>query len=83
MVARSHPKWGERVSYGITGWYRIHSDVQLQPMAFVILNAHGERKWNGKEEIFEKELKAFARGRLPGFASPEWVAIVHELPKTS
>ena len=58
-------------------------DIYLQPMAFVILNPHGERKWKDKEEAFEKELKTFARGRLPGFASPEWVAIVHELPKTS
>ena len=52
-------------------------------MAFVILNPQGERRWKGKEEAFERELKTFARGRLPGFASPEWVAIVHELPKTS
>jgi acyl-CoA synthetase (AMP-forming)/AMP-acid ligase II len=52
-------------------------------MAFFILNPHGERKWKGREEAFEKELKAFARNRLPGFASPEWVTIVDELPKTS
>jgi acyl-coenzyme A synthetase/AMP-(fatty) acid ligase len=52
-------------------------------MAFVILNPHGVRKWKGKKEGFEMELKAFARGRLPGFASPEWVAVVQELPKTS
>ena len=57
--------------------------VYSQPMAFVILNPHGERKWKSKEEAFEKELRAFARGRLPGFATPEWVAIVQELPKTS
>jgi acyl-CoA synthetase (AMP-forming)/AMP-acid ligase II len=36
-----------------------------------------------RRKPFEKELKAFARGRLPGFASPEWVIIVDELPKTS
>lgn len=52
-------------------------------MAFVILNPRGERKWKGKEDVFEKELKAFSRSRLPGFASPEWVTIVDELPKTS
>jgi len=52
-------------------------------MAFVILNPHGKRKWKGKEEDFEKVLKAFSRGRLPGFASPEWVVVVDELPKTS
>jgi len=58
-------------------------DACLQPMAFVILNPRGERNWMGKEEAFEKELKAFARGKLPGFACPEWVVIVHELPMTS
>jgi len=62
---------------------RPHSKWGERPMVFVILNPHGEHKWKGKEEAFERELKAFARGRLPGFASPEWVAIVHELPKTS
>ena len=52
-------------------------------MAFVILNPQCERMWKDKEEAFEEELKLFARGRLPGFACPEWVAIVEELPKTS
>lgn len=62
VVARSHPKWGER------------------PMAFVILhNAHKD-KWHDKHDDFEKELKRYAKTRLPGFACPEWVAVVDELP---
>lgn len=55
----------------------------MQPMAFVILNPRGEHKWKGKEGLFEKELREFSRSRLPGFASPEWVTVVDELPKTS
>ena len=35
-----------------------------------------------KEELdeFEKVLKDFARTRLPGFACPEWVRVVEDLP---
>ncbi|KZO98406.1 acetyl-CoA synthetase-like protein [Calocera viscosa TUFC12733] len=65
VVARSHPKWGER------------------PMAFIILHPHEEAKWKGKEKEFEAEIKTFARMSLAGFAVPEWVSIVKELPKTS
>ena len=65
VVARSHPKWGER------------------PMAFVILTKSGASKWKGKDDEFTQDLVAFARKRLPGFACPEWVRIVEELPKTS
>ncbi|EJF66260.1 AMP-dependent synthetase and ligase [Dichomitus squalens LYAD-421 SS1] len=65
VVARSHPKWGER------------------PMAFVILHPQKAEKWAGRHSEFEKDLKEHARKRLPGFACPEWVSIVPELPKTS
>ena len=30
--------------------------------------------------MFERDLKAFAKGRLPGFACPEWVRVLDELP---
>lgn len=62
VIARSHPKWGERA------------------MAFVILRNDAVKKWQGKDGAFEEELKKFARTRLPGFACPEWVRIVTELP---
>ncbi|KAL1731999.1 hypothetical protein EV714DRAFT_248169 [Schizophyllum commune] len=80
VIARTHPKWGER------------------PMAFVILRPSARKQWgpsgnsengqkdaNGKQgpSAFERELKAYAKGRLPGFACPEWVEVVNELPKTS
>ncbi|PIL24412.1 transporter [Ganoderma sinense ZZ0214-1] len=65
VVARSHPKWGERA------------------MAFVILHPQKADKWAGKHAEFEKDLKTHARKKLPGFACPEWVAVVPELPKTS
>uniref|UniRef100_D8PKA9 AMP-dependent synthetase/ligase domain-containing protein n=1 Tax=Schizophyllum commune (strain H4-8 / FGSC 9210) TaxID=578458 RepID=D8PKA9_SCHCM len=78
VIARTHPKWGER------------------PMAFVILRPGARKQWgadcgakgkdtNGKQQpsAFERELKAYAKGRLPGFACPEWVEVVDELPKTS
>lgn len=62
VVARPHPKWGERA------------------MAFVILRREAVDKWNGRHEEFAAELKKHARTRLPGFACPEWVQIVEELP---
>ncbi|CAE6433856.1 unnamed protein product [Rhizoctonia solani] len=65
VIARSHPKWGERA------------------MAFVILHAHKAAKWKGKHAEFGADLKEHAKQRLPGFACPEWVEVVPELPKTS
>jgi len=62
VVARPHPKWGER------------------PMAFVILNPQYADKWIGRHHEFSKNLKEYARTRLPGFACPEWVEVVPELP---
>ena len=65
VVARSHPKWGER------------------PMAFVILTPSAEKEYAGRHHDFEIELKKFARTKLPGFATPEWVRVVDELPVRS
>ncbi|KAG1894809.1 uncharacterized protein F5891DRAFT_701766 [Suillus fuscotomentosus] len=65
VVARSHPKWGER------------------PMAFVILRPEHAPKWKDNHDGFGTELIRHARTLLPGFACPEWVQIVDELPKTS
>ena len=62
VVARAHPRWGER------------------PMAFVILHPQRASKWHGKHNTFEEDLKKHARTRLPGFACPEWVAVVEDLP---
>lgn len=62
VVARAHPKWGERA------------------MAFVLLRPQARSKWKSKDGEFETELKKFARTKLPGFACPEWVQIVGELP---
>jgi len=52
-------------------------------MAFVILRPESAQKWQRQEPAFEKELIRFAKTKLPGFACPEWVSIVTELPKTS
>jgi acyl-coenzyme A synthetase/AMP-(fatty) acid ligase len=49
-------------------------------MAFVILKATSSEKWKGRHTDFEVELKQHARSRLPGFACPEWVQVVEELP---
>lgn len=49
-------------------------------MAFVILHPQHAEKWKGKHREFEVDLKAHAKGRLPGFACPEWVEVVPELP---
>ena len=40
----------------------------------------GKGKWKGREGEFERELIRHARTGLPGFATPEWVVIVEELP---
>ena len=52
-------------------------------MAFVILLPERAKEWAGKHQEFETVLKKHARSRLPGFACPEWVKVVEELPKTS
>ncbi|ELU41378.1 glycosyl hydrolases family 2, sugar binding domain-containing protein [Rhizoctonia solani AG-1 IA] len=52
-------------------------------MAYVILHSHKVGKWKGKHAEFEADIKNHAKKRLPGFACPEWVEVVPELPKTS
>lgn len=49
-------------------------------MAFVVLQPNAIEEWKGRENEFEKYLKDYARSRLPGFACPEWVRIVEDLP---
>lgn len=52
-------------------------------MAFLILKNQAASKWKGKDAEFEVELKRHAKTRLPGFACPEWVKVVEELPVSS
>lgn len=59
---------------------RSHPKWGERPMAFVILHPQKADKWAGRHAEFEKDLKAHARKKLPGFACPEWVAVVPELP---
>lgn len=49
-------------------------------MAFVILRAEFASQWAEDHPGFEAELKGHARKFLPGFACPEWVRVVNELP---
>jgi acyl-coenzyme A synthetase/AMP-(fatty) acid ligase len=62
---------------------RAHPKWGERAMAFVILRPQAVSRWAGKDVEFEADLKKHARGRLPGFACPEWVKMVEELPKTS
>ncbi|THH03222.1 hypothetical protein EW145_g6430 [Phellinidium pouzarii] len=62
---------------------KLHVKWGERPMAFVILTSAAEKEYAGRHEAFEADLKKFARNRLPGFACPEWVRVVDELPKTS
>jgi len=62
---------------------RPHTKWGERPMAFVILHPQRAAKWSGRHDDFEKDLKKHARARLPGFACPEWVKVVDELPKTA
>jgi acyl-CoA synthetase (AMP-forming)/AMP-acid ligase II len=49
-------------------------------MAFITLHPQHAIQWGNRHREFEQDLKNHARARLPGFACPEWVAIVEELP---
>ncbi|KAL4244846.1 hypothetical protein ABKN59_001560 [Abortiporus biennis] len=62
---------------------RPHPKWGERPMAFVILKTQAAPRWKGRHDAFAAELKKHARSRLPGFACPEWVSVVDELPKTS
>lgn len=62
---------------------REHPTWGERPMAYVVLHTESARRWAGRHAEFSSVLKAHARLRLPGFATPEWVVIVEELPKTS
>ncbi|TDL28404.1 acetyl-CoA synthetase-like protein [Rickenella mellea] len=62
---------------------RPHPRWGERPMAFVVLRPEKVRQWNKADNDFSESLKVFSRGRLPGFACPEWVQVVDELPKTS
>ncbi|KAJ7706385.1 hypothetical protein B0H17DRAFT_1036989 [Mycena rosella] len=63
---------------------RNHVKWGERPHAFVILKSHAASgKWRGRVDVFGEELKTYAKSRLPGFACPEWVQVVQELPKTS
>ncbi|KZT71372.1 acetyl-CoA synthetase-like protein [Daedalea quercina L-15889] len=62
---------------------RPHPHWGERPMAFVTLHPQRASEWEGRHNAFEAALKQHARSRLPGFACPEWVAVVDDLPKTS
>ncbi|KAA1471569.1 acetyl-CoA synthetase-like protein [Dentipellis sp. KUC8613] len=62
---------------------REHPRWGERPMAFVQLRVDAAERWAGRHPEFSESLKDHARGRLPGFARPEWVHVVEELPKTS
>jgi acyl-CoA synthetase (AMP-forming)/AMP-acid ligase II len=51
-----------------------------RPVAYVTLHTKSSERWAGKHTEFSSALKAYARKRLPGFAAPEWVVVVEELP---
>ena len=59
---------------------RAHEKWGERAMAFVTLRGEKKGKWKGREGEFERELIRHARTGLPGFATPEWVVIVEELP---
>ncbi|KAG9012722.1 hypothetical protein FRB93_001275 [Tulasnella sp. JGI-2019a] len=51
--------------------------------AFVVLHPSAVDKHSESTSGFEESLKGHAKERLPGFARPEWVEVVGDLPKTS
>lgn len=59
---------------------RPHAKWGERPMAFVTLTSPADKQYAGRHKEFEADLKTFARQRLPGFACPEWVTVIDELP---
>jgi acyl-CoA synthetase (AMP-forming)/AMP-acid ligase II len=59
---------------------RNHIKWGERPMAFVVLHPQHASKWAGRHHEFAADLKEHAKGKLPGFACPEWVEVVPELP---
>jgi hypothetical protein len=49
-------------------------------MAFVVLHPQHAAKWAGRHQEFGNDLKDHAKARLPGFACPEWIEVVSDLP---
>ncbi|CAA7266586.1 unnamed protein product [Cyclocybe aegerita] len=62
---------------------RSHIRWGERPMAFVVLHPQHAAKWKGRHHEFGQDMKEHAKKRLPGFACPEWVEVMPELPKTS
>ncbi|KAF8898581.1 hypothetical protein BD779DRAFT_1431789 [Infundibulicybe gibba] len=62
---------------------RTHLKWGERPMAFVVLHPQHKSRWMGRHHEFAQDLIQHAKARLPGFACPEWVEVVPELPKTS
>lgn len=60
---------------------RPHEKWGERPHAYVVLK--DSASWHGRHVAFEQELKKFSKGKLPGFATPEWVEVVEALEKTS
>jgi len=59
---------------------RAHKKWGERGHATVVLKLKAPKK-SGEE--WEKELKAHCKTKMSGFAVPEWIEIVEELPKTS
>ena len=59
---------------------RQHIKWGERPMAFVTLHPQHAATWKGRHHDFAADLKRHAKSRLPGFACPEWVEVVPELP---
>ena len=59
---------------------RSHIKWGERPMAFVVLHPRHASQWRGRHDEFANDLKEHAKSRLPGFARPEWVEVVLELP---
>ncbi|KAK0481876.1 hypothetical protein IW261DRAFT_1472834 [Armillaria novae-zelandiae] len=46
----------------------------------VIIHPEHVARWSGRVDAFVKDLMEHAKARLPGFARPDWVEVVPELP---
>lgn len=78
VVARPHTKWGERAM----AFVHLHTHSAYHPSKHSSPPSPSSSSHPEAPHRFVDELKKFSTKVLPGFARPEWVEVVHELPKT-
>jgi acyl-CoA synthetase (AMP-forming)/AMP-acid ligase II len=63
---------------------RTHPKWAESGHAFIVLNSRALKRFNKAEEAkWHEDIRKYCKGKMSGFAVPQWFEIVEELPKTS